>query len=61
MRKIRLDLDKLSVASFETASGDVARGTVRARSESDPDWPGGSGFDSCETCIFVTCGTCPDQ
>jgi hypothetical protein len=27
---------------------------------SDP-FPGGSGFNSCQTCIFVTCGTCPDQ
>jgi len=68
MRKIRLDLEKLGVESFETAAGSLARGTVRGnfgsepeQPASDPDFPGGSGFNSCETCIFVTCGTCPDQ
>lgn len=29
--------------------------------EPETDWPGGSGFNSCQTCIINTCGTCPDQ
>jgi hypothetical protein len=65
----KLKLEDLAVESFETgAPGGALRGTVRGMgvSASEPDhpsdpFPGGSGFNSCETCIFVTCGTCPDQ
>ncbi len=72
----KLKLEELAVESFETGAVGGARGTVRGMSigggigeaedadeaarESD-DFPGGSGFNSCQTCIFVTCGTCPDQ
>lgn len=36
MKKIRLDLDRLDVESFPTASSTIhARGTVRANAESD--------------------------
>jgi len=69
----KLKLEELAVESFETGALDGARGTVRGLSigggigeagKADPpsdDFPSDSGFNSCETCIFFTCGTCPDQ
>jgi len=67
----KLKLEELSVESFDTGAVGGARGTVRGMgfggSEPDKvdqpsdDFPGNSGFNSCQTCIFNTCGTCPDQ
>lgn len=67
----KLKLEELAVESFDTGAVDGARGTVRGMGivDSEPDqvdrpsddFPSDSGFNSCETCIFVTCGTCPDQ
>ncbi len=72
----KLKLEELAVESFVTGAPGGARGTVRGMSigggigeadearvvgrESD-DFPGDSGFNSCQTCILVTCGTCPGQ
>ena len=76
MSKLKLELEELAVESFDTGAPGDARGTVRGMSignilgeggEADEaarasdDFPGDSGFNSCQTCIFVTCGTCPDQ
>jgi hypothetical protein len=69
----KLKLEDLAVESFDTGALNGARGTVRGMggivggtepNEVDnpsDDFPSDSGFNSCETCIFNTCGTCPDQ
>jgi hypothetical protein len=67
----KLKLEELAVESFETGAQNGASGTVRGMGfgGSEPgevdqpsdDFPSDSGFNSCETCIFNTCGTCPDQ
>lgn len=68
MKKIKLDLEKLSVESFETAELKKEKGTVKANKPILPDPPYSytcdpcySGMNSCEgTCYEESCqGTCP--
>jgi hypothetical protein len=65
MKKIRLDLDMLSVETFSTTSGAAeARGTVKAHREYTEGYGGCESFDycqvtlNCETYAVSECGTC---
>ena len=68
MKKLRLDLDRLSVDTFGTAETDGPRGTALAHAfATDPiegTGPGWTGMDTCEgesclqTCTFDTCLSC---
>ncbi|MFL5538370.1 MAG: pinensin family lanthipeptide, partial [Longimicrobiaceae bacterium] len=61
MHKLKLDLDQLSVESFETnATEDARRGTVKAHSHVHTC--GASCYDTCATCdpSCASCVTCYD-
>jgi hypothetical protein len=68
MKKIRLDLDTLSVDSFNTTTTPEERGTVQGHIPPDTYWrycsDGITCVDSCEyescngTCAATDCGTC---
>ena len=65
MKKLKLDLQKLSVESFETGTLTTKKGTVVANKPKLPDPPYSytcepcySGIDSCQgTCYEHTCQT----
>jgi hypothetical protein len=54
MRKLRLDVEALSVVSFGTAPAPQARGTVQANVLT-PTCAVTSGIDSCWCSEFVSC------
>ena len=72
MRKLKLDLEKLAVESFEMGVEEVERGTVHAR-DTLPDTgcnPWCTRYDSCgstcrtclePSCLDSVCGSCLDS
>jgi hypothetical protein len=54
MRKIKLELESLSVESFETAGAAADRGTVMANEATQGGPQCGSAYDACQTglCTF---------
>ncbi|MDB4950865.1 MAG: hypothetical protein JWM27_3514 [Gemmatimonadetes bacterium] len=57
MRKLRLDLDALSVDSFETAAAEPERGTVHAHLSRDGVCSTYFCTDE-ESCAYTGCGDC---
>jgi hypothetical protein len=62
MKKQKLDVDQLTVESFETAGPDAVRGTVRANETGDTDChPVWTCWDTCDpnaTCGLSCNGSC---
>ncbi len=59
MRKIRLDLDDLTVESFGTAQGEETKaGTVRGHDVTQPADGCASRQPGCETYLCISWGTC---
>lgn len=62
MKKLMLDLDELTVESFDTDAEQSRRGTVLGREESDYCGSAGSGCDTEDVCCYAVsvggaCGT----
>jgi hypothetical protein len=59
MRKLSLEIEALTVESFETDEDAREGGTVRARSvDNDPH---GLSLDTCQTCDRSQCVSCYDM
>lgn len=57
MRKLKLNLDRLDVSSFDTHAGDAARGTVDARLNETASGPHITCDAHMETCAYTChCG-----
>lgn len=57
-RKLRLDLDQLTVDSFSVAGGAAGAGTVHAHIPVPPDEPASDGYGECNTYYDSCNGTC---